>query len=60
MNDYPIVANAETIRLITFSASDPRRNPLASSYTRASLVNVGRTAEAEGWRMGGIPLSRMR
>lgn len=34
MNDYPIVANAETIRLITFSTSDPRRNPLASSYTR--------------------------
>lgn len=59
MNDYPIVANAETIRLITFSASDPRRNPLASTIralARQRRPNVGVGGVAEGC----IPLSRMR
>ena len=51
MNDYPIAANAETIRLITFSASKPgprgRRaaaSPGRSRYEHARVcANEGRT-----------------
>lgn len=48
MNDYPIVANAETIRLITFSASDPRRNPLWLRAIRALARQRRPNVGAEG------------